>query len=190
MAGAVPMTTRLGWLRSPRFVLPVLAALLTAIAVGVSVLWLKDRAAEEVHLQGDPLTDAQAAGQVVASAKQIVSIAQLHGATGGYAFMSCRNKNEPPYQVAFYMTFPLPQDNSVKYLRDVAAAMAARGWMAAPATAEHFGEKLTKDGVTAIFYGSNNDTGLATLRLYGECRDTADHRNDDPVWTEVTDQLG
>jgi hypothetical protein len=184
------MTTRLGWLRSPRFVLPLVAALVTAIVVGTTVLWLTDRATERVPLQGDPLTDAQAAGQVVASAKQIVGIAQLHGATGGYAFVSCQNKNEPPYQVAFYMNFALPKDNSVEYLRDVAAAMAARGWSPAPAMGEHFGEKLTKDGVTAIFYGSNNDTGVATLRLYGECRDTADHRNDNPVWTEVTDQLG
>ena len=184
------MTTRLGWLRSPRVVVPVLAALVAAIAVGATVLWLTDRAAEEVPVQGDPLTDAQAAGQVVASARQIVGIAHVHGATGGYAFMSCKNRNEPPYQAAFYMNLPLPQDDSVKYLRDVGAAMAASGWSAAPATGEHFGQKLTKDGVTAIFYGSNNDSGLATLRLYGECRDTTDHRNDNPVWTEVTDQLG
>lgn len=184
------MTTRLGWLRSPRFVVPLLAALVTAIVVGATVLWLTDPAAKEVPLQGDPLTDAQAAGQVVGAARQIVRIAQLHGATGGYAFMSCQNKNEPPYQVAFYMNFALPRDNSVKYLADVAAAMTAQGWSAAPAAGEHFGQKLTNNGVTAIFYGSNNDTGLATLRLYGECRDASDHRNDNPVWTEVTDQLG
>ena len=45
---------------------------------------------------------------------------------------------------------------------------------------EHFGQKLTKDGVTAIFYRSGNDTDFATMRLYGECRNTADHRNDNP----------
>jgi hypothetical protein len=28
------------------------------------------------------------------------------------------------------------------------------------------------------------------MRLYGECRNIADHRNDNPVWREVTDQLG
>jgi hypothetical protein len=208
------MITRLGWLRSPRFVVPLLAVLVTAIVVGATAWWLMNRAAQEVPLQGDPLTDAQAAGQVVGSAKEIVGIAGLHGATGGYAFMSCKNTNEPPYQVAFYMNFPLPQENSVKYLRDLAAAMAARGWSAAPATGEHLGQKLTKDGVTAIFYassnstndhtddptnnatnngtnnGTNNETAVATLRLYGQCRDTSDHRNDNPVWTEVTDQLG
>jgi hypothetical protein len=183
------MTPRLAWLRSPRFVVPLLAALVTVIVAGAIVLWLTDRAAEEVPVQGDSMTDAQAAAQVVESARQIVGIAQLHGATGGYAFMSCKDKNEPPYQVAFYMNFALPQVDSVKYLHDVAAAMAARGWAAAPATGENFGEKLTRGGVTAIFYGSANDTGVATLRLYGQCRVTADHRNDNPVWTEVTDQL-
>ena len=68
--------------------------------------------------------------------------------------------------------------------------MVAHGWTPAPAMGEHFGQKLTKDGVTAIFYRSGNNTDFATMRLYGECRNAADHRNDNPVWTEVTDQLG
>ncbi|MDT5237514.1 MAG: hypothetical protein QOF47_3501, partial [Mycobacterium sp.] len=64
------------------------------------------------------------------------------------------------------------------------------GWAPAASMGEHFGQKLTRDGVTAIFYRSVNDTNFATMRLYGECRITADHRNDNPVWAEVTDQLG
>ena len=179
-----------GLSRSQRYVVLVLAALVTVLAVAAGVLWLSDRGADEVRLQGEPMTDAQAAGQVLASAKQIVSVAQLRDASGGYAFVSCRNVNEPPYQVAVYMNFRLPQDNSVKYLRDVGAAMVAHGWTPAPVMGEHFGQKLTKDGVTAIVYRSGDNTDFATLRLYGECRNTADHRNDNPVWTEVTDQLG
>src|SRR6202011_4586287 len=46
--------------------------------------------------QGEPMTDAQAADQVLASAKQIVGTAKLQNATGGYAFVSCKNANEPP----------------------------------------------------------------------------------------------
>jgi len=179
-----------GLSRSQRYVVLVLAALVTVLAVAAGVLWLSDRGADEVRLQGEPMTDAQAAGQVLASAKQIVSVAQLRDASGGYAFVSCRNVNEPPYQVAVYMNFRLPQDNSVKYLRDVGAAMVAHGWTPAPVMGEHFGLKLTKDGVTAIVYRSGDNTDFATLRLYGECRNTADHRNDNPVWREVTDQLG
>src|SRR6478672_3325839 len=113
------MNSRDGRLRSPRSVVLLLAALTTALSVVAGVLWLRDRGSDGVPLQGEPMTDAQAAGQVVASAKQIVSTAQLHDAAGGYAFVSCKNENEPPYQVAIYMTFRLPQSNSVKYLRDI-----------------------------------------------------------------------
>jgi hypothetical protein len=178
------------WLRSPRFAVLLLAALVTVLVVGASTLWLSTRGADRMQAHGEPMTDAQAAGQVVGSAKQIVRVAQLQDATGGYAFVSCESENEPPYQVAVYMNFRLPQSNSVKYLRDVAASMAAHGWARAPAMGEHFGQKLTRDGVTAIVYRDPNSADFATMRLYGECRNTADHRNDNPVWREVTDQLG
>ena len=152
---------------------------------------LRDLRADAVDLQGEPMTDAQAAGAGAwPPPSRSSATAQLQDATGGYAFVSCKNENEPPYQAAVYMSFRLPQSNSVKYLRDVAASMAAHGWTPAASMGEHFGQKLTKDGVTAIFYRSVNDTDFATMRLYGECRNTADHRNDNPVWTEVTDQLG
>jgi hypothetical protein len=168
----------------------LLAALATVLVVGAGSTLLRDQRTDAVILQGAPMTDAQAAGQVLASAKQIVHTAQLQDATGGYAFVSCKNENDPPYQAAIYMSFRLPQSNSVKYLRDVAASMAAHGWALAASMGEHFGQKLTKDGVTAIFYRSVNDANFATMRLYGECRNTADHRNDNPVWTEITEQLG
>jgi hypothetical protein len=184
------MNGRDGWLRSPRFVVLLLAALVAVLTVWASLVWFSDRDAGAVELQGEPMTDAQAAGQVVDSAKQIVSAAGLQEATGGYAFVSCQNGNEPPYQVAIYMKFRLPQSNSVKYLRDVAASMVTHGWTLAPAMGEHFGQKLIKDGVTAIVFRAANDTDFATMRLYGECRNAADHRNDNPAWTEITDQLG
>jgi hypothetical protein len=184
------MNSRDGWLRSPRSVVLLLAALVTVLVAGAGFALLRDLRTDAVILQGAPMTDAQAAAQVLASASQIVSMAQLQDATGGYAFVSCKNENEPPYQAAIYMSFRLPQSNSVKYLRDVAASMVAHGWTPAASMGEHFGQKLTKDGVAVIFYRSVNDTNFATMRLYGECRNTADHRNDNPVWTEVTDQLG
>lgn len=176
--------------RSHRFVVLALTALIAVLAVAGGLLWLHDRRADEVHVQGEPMTDAEAAAQVVASARQIVEVAQLRDASGGYAFVSCQNENEPPYQVTVYMNFSLPQSNSVKYLGDVAASLVAHGWARAASTSEHFGQKLTRDGVTAIFYRSVNETDFATMRLYGECRNTADHRSDNPVWREITDQLG
>jgi len=176
--------------RSQRYLVLALAALIVMLAVAGTLMWLNDRRSHQVRVQGEPMTDAQAADQVVASAKQIVSVAQLRDASGGYAFVSCQNANEPPYQVTVYMNFRLPQSNSVKYLRDVAASLVTHGWAPAESTSEHFGQKLTKNGVTAIFYRSGNESDFATMRLYGECRNIADHRSDNPVWREVTDQLG
>ena len=183
-------SSRGDWLRSPRSVALLIGALVTSLILGTGFLVINVRNADALNLSGAPLTDTQAAGQVVDSAKQIVTVARLQEAAGGYSFMSCRNAHEPPYQTALYLSFRLPDTNSVKYLGDVAAAMVANGWTPAPSIGEHFGRKLTKDGVTSIFYRDPDDPNFATMHLYGECRNTTDHRNDNPVWTEVTVQLG
>ena len=181
------MTSRLRSSRPTVLLLMALVAMTAAVGV---MLWLTDPVKNKTAIQGEPMTDAQAEDQVLTSAKQIVDVAQLQDVTGGYAFVSCQNESDPPYQAAVYLNFRLLHDNSVKYLRDVGASMVAHGWVPAASTGEHFGQKLTKGGVTAIFYRSANDTDFATMRLYGECRNTADHRHDNPVWKEVTDRLG
>jgi hypothetical protein len=179
-------SSRPDWLHAPRSVALLVAALVMMLVLGTSFLVIDNSAADAVSLRGEPLTDAQTAAQVIVSARQIVTVAQLQEAAGGYMFVSCKNDSDPPYQAAAYMSFRLPQTNSAKYLREVAASMLAHGWTDAPSMAEHFGQKLTKDGVTAIFHRNVNDADFATMRIYGECRNTADHRNDNPAWTEVT----
>ena len=67
--------------------------------------------------------------------------------------------------------------------------MVAHGWQEAPSMADHFGLKLTKDGVTSTFHENPNGARFGAMRLYGECRNTSDHRNDDPAFTDITDQL-
>jgi hypothetical protein len=167
-----------------------IAAFVSSLVLMTGCMASNDSAIDALGADGLALTDDQAAAQVVDSARQIVAVAQLRDVTGGYSFMSCKNEDEPPYQAALYMTFRLPQTNSAKYLRDVAAAMVADGWTDAPSMSRYFGEKLTRAGVTSIFYRNVNDADFATMRLYGECRNTADHRNDNPVWTDITDKLG
>jgi hypothetical protein len=185
------MNGRDGRLSTPHTLVLLLAALVAVFAVaGAGLWWVRTPATVAVHLQGEPMTDAQAAGQVLGSAKQIVGAAALRDATGGYTFASCNDESEPPYQAVLYLNFLLPQSNSITYLNDVAAAMAAHGWSPAATLGEHFGQKLTKDGVMAIFYRNDDTADFATMRLYGECRNTGDHRSDNPVWTEVTGQLG
>ena len=125
--------------------------------------------------------------QVVGSAKKIIAAARLQDAAGGYSFVPCETENGPPYQAALYMSFSLPQSDWARYLNEVAAAMIADGWDGCtPTKAEHFGRKLTNGGVIAVLQRNLDDPTIANMRLYGECRNAADHRNDDPAWTEVS----
>ncbi len=173
------------WMRSPQSLALLWAALTTTLVLGVSVLVLREPAVVTPDRNSAPLSDEQAAAQVVDSAKQVVAAARLSDATGGYSFVSCANETDPPYQAALYMSFRLPQTDSAGYLRGVAAAMTATDWTMSPALGEHFGHKLTKDGVTSEFYRNPDDPGFATMRLYGECRNMSNHANDEPAWTEV-----
>lgn len=162
------------------------AALVLSLVLGVAVVVVDRHEADPVGQFGAPLTDEQAVEQIVGSARRVVAAAQLQNATGGYSFVPCATQNGPPYQAALYMNFTLPQRDWARYLDGVASAMIASGWTDAAAKAEHFGRKLTSGGVTAVLQRNIDDASSATMRLYGECRNTADHRHDNPAWTEVT----
>jgi hypothetical protein len=173
------------WVRSPQSRALLWATLVMSLVLGTSLVTVDRHRAGVSDQHAAPLTDAQAVEQVVGSARQVVAAAQLQGATGGYTFVSCENENEPPYQAALYMSFVLPHSDWARYLNEVASTMIVHGWADAPAKAEHLGRKLTRGGVTAVLQRNVDDTAFATIRLYGECRNTADHRNDNPAWTEV-----
>lgn len=176
---------------SPARVL-IFAALMLSLVLGVGFVVINSPPDVAASLLGGaaPLTDEQAADQVVDSARQIVTAADLREVSGSYVFLSCTSLHDPPYQAAAYLNFGLPKVNSVRRIQEVAQAMVADGWQEAPATAEHFGMKLTKDGVTATFHENTDDPKFAVLRIYGECRNTSDHRNDNPAFTDITDRLG
>lgn len=163
-----------------------------SLTLGVAVLLVNHAAARVIEAREHPvnaLTDDAAVAQVVEAAVDVATTAGLQRAGGGYAFVSCKNSTDPPYQVAVHLTFPLPPVDPAAHLDDVAAAMVADGWSEGAAPAEHFGRKLTRDGLTAIVYRNPERTDLATMRLYGQCRVTSEHRHDDPVWTEITERL-
>jgi len=174
------------WISSPRSRALLGAALVLSLVLGTALIVVDRHEADAVQRHFASMTDEQAAAQVVGAARKIVSGAHLRDATGGYTFVSCADENGPPYQAALHMSFALPHSDWGHYLDDVARVMIAEGWSDAPAKAEHFGRKLTGDGVTAVLQRNVDDPAFATMRLYGECRNTTDHRNDDPAWTEVS----
>lgn len=169
----------------------MLAALVMSLvlAIGFVVITRTQEARREPLGGTANLSDEEAMDQVVASAKAIVDTANLEGVNGSAVFLSCTSLHDPPYQAAVYMNFRLPETNSVKRIKEVAEAMVADGWQQAPSMGEHFGMKLTKDGVTSTFHENPDAPKFATMRIYGECRNVSDHRNDNPAFTDVTDRL-
>ncbi len=162
-----------------------------SLALGIGLVVINSSRSSESDTLGDaaPMSDAQAANQVVGSARDIVDAARLQNVSASFAFLSCTSLHDPPYQGAVYLNFGLPETNPVKRIRDVAAAMEAHGWQQAPAIGEHFGLKLTKDGVTSTFHENPDDARFAAMRIYGECRNTSDHRNDNPAFSDITHRL-
>src|ERR1700754_3270501 len=159
------------WLRTPVAKPLMLSALLVSLVFGIAFVVINTSPEAAVGARGRsaPMTDEQATTQVVESARQIVSTAQLQRVSGGVTFLSCTNEHDPPYQAAVYLNFALPETNPVKRVREMAAAMVAHGWQEAPSLGEHFGLKLTKDGVTSSFHQNLDDAGFGIMRIYGEC---------------------
>jgi hypothetical protein len=175
-----------GWLRTSRAITLLLAAFTISLVLGTAFVLVNSA---PTPLVAAPLTDEQAKDQVVDSARQIATIGRLREPTGGYIFLSCKNEHDPPYQAAVYLNFRLSGANAVQQIRDIAAAMVEHGWREAPSLGEHFGSKLTKNGVTATFHRNPNNANFGNMRIYGECRNMTDHRNDNPAWTDIGDQL-
>lgn len=182
------------WLRSP-WVRPLIAAaLMVSLMLDGAFLLvgrLHSSPADFLDHPAIAVTDDQSETQVVDSAKQIVTVARLQQPTAGYLLMSCKNRDDPPYQGAIYMNFVLPaKARDDAYFRDVAATMVAHGWSEGLPPNDHLsGRTLYKDGVTAIIYRSSDDINRGIMRLYGQCRNMNDHRNDTTAWIDITDRF-
>lgn len=137
-----------------------------------------------------PLTDDQAMAQVVAPAKQIAAVANLQGVSGGFSFASCNDQGDPPYMGTVTMSFLLQGDPEA-YFQQVRAAMVAHGWNDGPPPGQrYFGTTLNKDGVTANMGYVPSDHTYGQIMLYGQCRNTTDHRHDGKTnTTNITGEL-
>ncbi len=170
------------------------AALTSTLFLGAAFLAvgrLHSSAADSVEHPGRTATDEQTKTEVVDQARVIVAAGALQNATAGYLLMSCKSRDDPPYQGAVYLNFAVPTDaHGDEYFRSIAAAMVARGWREGlPPHQNVFGKTLSKDGVTAILYPGSDSPQQGVGRIYGQCRDVNNHRGDVGAWIDITDQL-
>ncbi|GFG75922.1 hypothetical protein [Mycobacterium botniense] len=180
--------------RSPWGRALIAAALMVSLVLDgifLAVDRLHSPAADRLEHPADPVTDAQSRNQVVEPAQQIVTVARLQNPTAGYLLMSCKNHDDPPYQGAVYLNFTLPAGaHAESFFRNVAATMVAHGWYEGLPPNQHLhGVTLYKKGVTAIVYPDSDDASMGTMRLYGECRNLNDHRNDTTGWVDITGEF-
>ena len=182
-------------INSPQSVTLIAVALGISLVLGTAFVLIEHfrPSVSALDRPAQPLTDGQTMAQVMEPAKQIVAVARLQAATGGYTLMSCRNLHDPPYQGEVYLNFRLPgtsKADTIAYLDEVSDALRAAGWAEGLPENQHlFGHTLTKNRVTAIFYPNADQANFATMQIYGECRNTTDHTNDSTAWTDVTDEL-
>ncbi len=128
---------------------------------------------------------------MVESARQIVTATGLQAVSAGYLLMSCKDRENPPYQGVIYLTFALPAAaRADTYFPTMAAALVRHGWIEGIPHNDHaYSRTFSKDGVTVIVYRQDDDPSLGVLRVYGQCRDMNDHRNDTTAWVDITDQF-
>jgi hypothetical protein len=182
---------RAGGLSAKQARLLIAAMLAVSLMLGgafLAVDRLHSTPGDALNHPDQPATDEQSHAQAVGAARHLVSVAKLHPTTAGYLLMSCNDHDNPPYQGAIYLTFAVPAETRADaYLPAVTSALVADGWTEGlPPGGHAFGTTLSKDGITAIIYRHDKDENQGVLRLYGECRNMSDHRNDTTGWTDVT----
>jgi hypothetical protein len=182
------------WLRSKPVRALIAATLAVSLLLGGAFL-LVDRLhstpSDALDHPANPVTDDQSEAQVVESAKQVVALVGLQTASAGYALMSCKDRDDPPYQGAIYLTFALPAAaRPDTYFSTIAPTLVTHGWTEGIPPNDHpFAKILSKDGVTVIVYGQSDEPSLGVARVYGQCRNVNDHRKDATAWIDVTDQF-
>jgi hypothetical protein len=173
----------------------LLAAALTMSLLLASVVVLVGKLhstpADTLDHPAHPVTDDQSENQVLEPAKQIVASAGLQRPTAGYSLMSCKNVSDQPYQGAIYLNFAVPTDvRTDTYFQRIADSMLRQGWREGlPPSRYTYGATLYRSEVTAIVYQDDNIPTIGVLRLYGQCRNTNNHRHDATAWADITNQL-
>lgn len=170
------------------------AALAVPLVLGgvfVSVDRLHSTPSDVLDHPASPLTDDQSRDQVVGAARLIVSTTGLHTASAGYLLMSCKNRDDPPYQGAVYLTFTLPVGQQTDtYVETIASTLRTHGWAeGAPPNNHAFAKIFSQHAVTVTVYRDGEDPGVGVARIYGECRNVSGHGHDTVGWVDVTGEV-
>jgi hypothetical protein len=170
----------------------IAAALIAALVLSgafLAVRWLHSSDAGEHPSR--TATDEQSKTEVVDQARFIVAVAGLQNATAGYLLMSCKNRDDPPYQGAVYMNFAFPADaRADEYFRRIAATMVAHGWTERPPPNRALvGKTFAKNGITALLYQDSDSEKHGVARIYGHCNNMTNRRGDSTGWIDITNQL-
>ena len=183
---------RAEWPRSLRFV--TAAALMVSLVLGGAFLLigrLHSTPSDYLDHPANPVTDEESKAQVVEPTKQIVFLTRLRAASAGYLLMSCKDQNDPPYQGAIYLTFTLSTGvRADTYFNTIASTLGSHGWTEGIPPDNHvLARTFLKNPVTMIIYQDSDAPSLGVLRLYGQCRNMNDHRNDTTAWIDISDQF-
>ncbi len=181
-------------LRSKRIRALIAVALAIPLLLGAAFIVvdrLRSSPADALDHPASPLSDGESRAQVVQSAQNIVATAALQTSSAGYSLMSCKDRDDPPYQGAIYLTFSVqaaaPAD---AYFARIAATLGDQGWAAGLAPNNHaFAKTFTRDAVTVIIYRHDDEPRLGVLRVYGQCRNMNDHRRDATTWTDISGEF-
>lgn len=138
-----------------------------------------------------PQNDEQSRQQVLGPARQIIAAGSLRHSDASYLLASCTTEDQPPYQGTVYVGFAVPSVVETRALfRQIAQTMTTQGWRVGLPPGRHpDGWTLAKDGVIAVYYRDPDQDGRGVLRVYGECRDVADHHLDGSGFMDVTKEL-
>lgn len=181
-------------LRSKPAILLLAATFVLTITLGSAFIALhtfRDTRGAAFDPPAVPMSDDQSRQQAVGATRELIAAGHLKNPTGSYLLMSCKNNDDPPYQGAIRLNFDIPGlRDTPKYFGDIATSLVAHGWTDQNAAGQVRGRPtFTKDGVTVIYYIDSDTQGRATMQIYGECRNTTDHRENVAGWSDVTRQL-
>jgi hypothetical protein len=136
----------------------------------------------------ETLSNEDTMKQVIEPARQIVKTAGLQGVFAGFSYEACNDQGEPPYRGRIDASFEIPKDvEPQKYVDQVAKTMVQHGWIDGPPPGNRaFGTLIHTPEVWVILSPHPVAKEDGALRVFGQCRNMVNHREDPEKDFDVT----